>query len=112
MKRYCKILDLIPDEKLIAEYKAYHQNVWQEIKDSILNFGIVNMEIYCNHNRLVMIMETADDFDATAKAAADANNPKVQEWEALMWKYQQKIPWANQNEKWLDADLIFKLCKD
>jgi L-rhamnose mutarotase len=24
----------------------------------------------------------------------DADNPKVQEWEALMWKYQQALPSA------------------
>lgn len=109
MKRYCKILDLKPDAKLIAEYKVYHQNVWAEIKDSIIRSGITNMEIYLSNNRLVMLMETGDNFNPELKAQSDANNPRVQEWEELMWKYQQKIPWADENEKWVDTELIFKL---
>jgi L-rhamnose mutarotase len=67
------------------------------------------MEIYLSHNRLIMLMETEDNFNPEHKAEADAHNLKVQEWENLMWKYQQKIPWANENEKWVDAELVFKL---
>ncbi|MEQ8812616.1 MAG: L-rhamnose mutarotase, partial [Imperialibacter sp.] len=39
----------------------------------------------------------------------DANNPKVQEWEKLMWKYQQALPAAKPGEKWLLMDKIFSL---
>ena len=84
-------LDLVDDEKLIAEYEAYHQQVWPEIKKSISDAGIVQMEIYRFANRLFMIMEVNDEFNFAKKAAADAANPKVQEWEQLMWKYQQAI---------------------
>lgn len=35
--------------------------------------------------------------------------PKVQEWEELMWKYQQQLPGSKPSEKWLSMDLIFKL---
>ena len=39
----------------------------------------------------------------------DANNLKVQEWEKLMWNFQQKIPWAKDDEKWVKLEKIFKL---
>jgi L-rhamnose mutarotase len=39
----------------------------------------------------------------------DASNAKVQEWEALMDKYQQPIPWAKPGEKWVLMDQIFGL---
>ena len=45
MKRYCLALDLKDDPQLIAEYEAYHQEIWPEIRDSIVNSGIVDMEI-------------------------------------------------------------------
>ena len=32
MKRYCLTLDLKDDAELIAEYEAYHREVWPEIK--------------------------------------------------------------------------------
>lgn len=109
MKKYALALDLKDDEQLIAEYDAYHKAIWPEIKQSILAAGILNMEIYRVANRLFMVMEVADDFSFTAKAEADAGNAKVQEWETLMWTYQQALPSAKAGEKWLLMDQIFKL---
>lgn len=109
MKRYCLALDLVNDPALIAEYEAYHREVWPEIKKSITDSGITNMEIYRIMDRLFMIMEVNDSFSFEAKGAADADNPKVQEWEQLMWKYQQALPVAKPGEKWLMMDRIFSL---
>ena len=109
MKRYCLALDLKNDPQLIAEYEKYHQAVWPEIKQSISGSGIENMEIYRVMNRLFMIMEVNDTFSAEKKAAADAANPKVQEWEQLMWKFQQPLPWAKEGEKWVMMEQIFQL---
>ena len=67
------------------------------------------MEIYRIGNRLFMIMETSDEFSFEEKSKLDASNDKVQEWEELMWKYQQALPMANPGEKWLLMDQIFKL---
>jgi L-rhamnose mutarotase len=39
----------------------------------------------------------------------DSANPKVQEWENLMWKYQQALPSAKPGEKWLLMNKIFEL---
>ncbi|WP_343691978.1 L-rhamnose mutarotase [Chitinophaga sp.] len=109
MKRHCLALDLKNDPTLIAEYEAYHKEIWPEIKKSILDSGIVNMEIYRIMDRLFMIMEVDDSFSFEKKAAADAANPKVQEWEALMWKYQQALPVAKPGEKWIFMEKIFAL---
>lgn len=109
MNRYCLALDLVNDDKLIAEYEAYHRDVWPEIKKSILDEGILQMEIYRFGNRLFMIMEVNETFNFADKAAADAANHKVQEWEQLMWKYQQAIPGTKPGEKWVLMDKIFSL---
>jgi L-rhamnose mutarotase len=109
MKRYCLALDLKDDAALIAQYELYHNNVWPEILDSISGSGIEQMEIYRAGNRLFMIMEVNDDFSFEAKASADAANKKVQEWEQLMWKYQQALPIAKSGEKWILMDKIFSL---
>lgn len=108
-KTYYLFCDLKDDEKLISEYKAYHKNVWPEVIKSIKDSGIMNMEIYNKGNRLFMVMEVNDSFSFDKKAEMDANNPKVQEWEILMWNYQQKVPMANEGEKWLLLDKIFEL---
>ena len=108
-KTHYLFCDLKDDEKLISEYKAYHKNVWPEIIKSIKDSGILNMEIYNKGNRLFMIMEVNASFSFDKKAEMDLNNPIVQEWETLMWKYQQKVPMAKEGEKWLVMDAIFKL---
>lgn len=109
MKRHCLTLDLIEDEKLIEAYKQYHQAVWPEVLESIISSGILNMEIYLSGNRLFMIMDVTDEFSFEAKTAADLDNAKVQEWETLMWKYQQALPGAKAGEKWMIMERIFKL---
>jgi len=111
MKRYALGLDLVDDPQLIAEYEAYHQDVWPEIKASILGADVLAMEIYRFANRLFMIMEVADTFSFERKSEMDAQNPKVQEWEQLMWKYQSAIPGAGAGEKWVLMDKIFDLNK-
>ena len=109
MKRYCFALDLKNDDELIAEYEKYHEAIWPEIRESITSAGIENLEIYRIENRLFMIMETNNDFSFDRKNKMDAANAKVQEWEKLMWKYQQALPSAGEGEKWILMKKIFTL---
>ena len=109
MKRLCFALDLKEEEKLISEYKEYHTKVWPEIVESIKNAGIINLEIYLVINRLFMIMEVNDTFSIEKKAIKDKYNPKVQEWEQLMWLYQKSLPTENLGEKWMLMEKIYEL---
>ena len=95
MKKHCLALDLKDDPELIAEYEAYHKRVWPEIIKSIKESGIEVLDIYRTGNRMFMIIEANDDFSFAAKAKMDADNAKVQEWETLMWKFQQALPRAS-----------------
>jgi L-rhamnose mutarotase len=76
---------------------------------SIKESGIEVLDIYRTGNRMFMIIEANDDFSFERKAALDAKNSKVQEWEELMWKFQQSLPWAKTGEKWILMDKIFEL---
>jgi L-rhamnose mutarotase len=110
-KRYCLTLDLQDDPQLIAEYKRYHEKIWPEITKSIKDSGIEDLEIYQLGARLFMVMEVNGQFSFEEKAKADRENPKVQEWEKLMWKFQKPLPSAKLGEKWLLMDRIFELEK-
>ena len=108
-QRYCLALDLKEDPELIRQYEEWHRAVWPEILNSIRVSGITDMEIYRVHNRMFMIMETDDRFSFAAKSEADAADPKVQEWENLMWTFQQALPFAKPGEKWMLMHKVFSL---
>jgi len=108
-RRFCLTLDLKNDPALIAEYKRHHEKVWPEIIQSIRASGILDMEIYLLGTRMFMIIEADENFSFEAKSAADRLNPKVQQWENLMWKFQQPLPQAAPGEKWMLMEKIFKL---
>ena len=109
MQRYCLTLELKDDPTLVAEYKRYHQKIWPEITQSIKDAGVENLEIYLLGTRLFMILEAGPTFSLEAKAKADQANPKVREWEELMWKFQRPLPQAKPGEKWLLMERIFQL---
>lgn len=83
--------------------------MWPEVTRSIKDAGVAYMEIYLAGNRLFMVLEAARRFSLEAKAAADLENPQVQEWERLMWQHQQPPPRPKPGEKWRLAERILKL---
>ncbi|WP_266168002.1 L-rhamnose mutarotase [Dyella subtropica] len=113
MPRLYFALDLKDDPVSIAEYERWHQpeHIWPEIVASIHTAGVTGMDIFRTGNRLVLMMDVPDDFDGAAKQAADAANPRVQAWEALMNTFQQPLPWAKPGQKWMPMSRIFSLAE-
>lgn len=110
-RRFCLTLDLKDDPALIAEYRKYHEKIWPEITQSIRGAGVENMQIYLLGTRMFMIMDVDDKFSLEGKKQADLDNPRVQQWEELMWEFQQPLPEAGPGEKWLRMEKIFELEK-
>ena len=111
MNTYCFALDLNDDPQLIEEYKRWHQleNIWPEVLECIRAKGVLSQKIYLASNRLVLILETTDDFDLDAKTAADSASPQMRKWEELMWKFQKPLPHARPGEKWVRMEKIFEV---
>ena len=110
-KPFCLTLELRQDEELIREYEHYHQpeNIWPEVLESIRESGIQDMRIYRLDTLLVMVIEADEGFSFDKKAKLDSDNPKVQDWERLMEKF-QKVDEADAGaEKWKLLSPIFKL---
>jgi L-rhamnose mutarotase len=107
-RRYCLTLDLKDDPELIREYRRHHQAVWPAVTDSLRQAGILDLELYLLDTRLVMILEVDDRFSFEEKARLDRDNPKVQEWEQLMWNFQKPLPRAKPGEKWILMESIYK----
>jgi L-rhamnose mutarotase len=109
MPRHCLALDLKDDAEAIAAYKRYHVKIWPEVRDSLRAAGVMDMEIYLMGTRLFMIMDVNDTFTLAAKAAADAANAKVQEWEAIMSGFQQPLPQSRPGQRWVVMERVFNL---
>lgn len=109
MQRFCLTLDLRPDPALIEAYIEHHKAVWPEILESLRNAGILDMQIYNTGTRLLMIMDTNDDFTLEAKAKMDNANEKVREWETLMGRFQQVDQSADPTTRWQLMTKVFQL---
>ena len=108
MERFCLALDLRDDPALIREYEEQHRAVWPEILDSLKASGVLAMEIFRTGNRLFMILEAGPEFSLERKARMDQDNPRVRQWEELMWHYQQAVPWAVPGQKWVLMEKVFE----
>ena len=110
-KRYCKSLKLHDDSKLIEEYIKVHAPgaFWPEIKQGMLEVGIIDMEIYLLGNQLFMIMDTVADFDHEKAMKELAAKPRQSEWEKYVSRFQKISSTATADEKWQLMERIFKL---
>lgn len=99
-------LDLVDDPELIAEYEGHHRpgSVWPEVLRDIRAQGVREMHIWRAGNRLVMIAEVESDYPRDRPA-----EPRVGDWEKLMWKFQKAIPGAAPGQKWVAMSKIFDL---
>jgi L-rhamnose mutarotase len=107
MRRLYLALDLKDDPALIAEYEQWHLSgkIWPEVVLSLDAAGVLDLEIFRCGNRLTMAVELPDSEDGASGAAL----PRIGAWEELMWKFQQRLPFASEGEKWVAMKRIFSL---
>ena len=110
-KRYCLTLDLKNDPELIRQYKYWHEdkNIWPEIPRGIRECGLTEMQIYLRGTRMFMIAEVGDHVDFDAAMTKMATLPRQKEWAEFVARFQQQLPDAKGDEKWLMMERVFKL---
>ena len=111
VKRYCRTMDLKPDDTLIREYVHRHSQgeVWAEVLEGIRSVGILEMEIFLLDNRLFMIVEAPIDFEWDSAMARLSTLPRQQEWEDFMAIFQQCSEGDKATDKWQMMERIFHL---
>ena len=98
-------LDLKDDPALIAEYEDWHTRVWPEVLDHLRQSGITRCTIHRAGDRLFMTVESSSG--AATDGGGASLPPRVQEWEDLMDRFQQRLPFAQPGEKWVLLETIF-----
>ena len=111
LKRYVQFLRIEDDPELMAQYRYWHseEHHWKEIRDGIREVGILEMEIYMLGNQLVMIVDAPADFDWQEAMDRLATLPRQAEWEAFVARFQGCRADARSDEKWIEAERIFRL---
>lgn len=111
LARQVLVLDLRDDPAAIAAYRHWHRpgGPPAAVTRAIRADGIASLEIWQAGDRLVMVMETTPDYDPVAKAARDAADPEIQAWETLMERFQRRVPFAREGQKWVAAEQIYTL---
>ena len=109
MKTIAQALDLQDDPALIAEYIAWHEQVWPEVLEALRAIGIHDMKIFLHATRLFMVAQVPDDFDPAAAYQAYAASGRAAEWDEKMRAYQQRVPGAPDGAWWTPMALVFDL---
>jgi len=97
--------NLVKDEKMQKEYLAYHKTQfekWPEISKGFCNAEFQRLAIFKNGRQLMLIIsipkgKKLDDLNPKTTE----NNPKVEEWNTIMKKYQEGIEGTKPEEVWV-----------
>ncbi len=97
--------NLVADEKLQKEYLDYHATQfekWPEISKGFCNADFQQLLLFRNGRQLMLIIsipkgESLDKLNPRTTA----NNPRVDEWNKIMKKYQEGIKGTKPGETWV-----------
>jgi len=108
--RRCFAVDLHDDADRIARYRAWHRagGPPAAVTAAIRADDVRQLEIWLVGDRMFMILEQGDGYDAQAKAARDAADPDVGAWDALMRTFQKPLPFAP-DRTWVEMERIYVL---
>ena len=97
--------NLVEDEKMQKEYLDYHKTQfekWPEISKGFCNAEFQRLAIFKKNRQLMLIIsipkgKKLDDLNPKTTL----NNPKVDEWNSIMKKYQEGIEGTKPDEVWV-----------
>lgn len=96
--------NLVDDEKMQKEYVDYHKTQfekWPEIAKGFCNADFQQLQVFKNGKQLMLIISIpkGENLDKLNPKTTE-NNPRVEDWNALMKKYQTGIEGTKPGEVW------------
>jgi L-rhamnose mutarotase len=107
--RRCLTLDLKDNPAAIEAYDRYHAEVWPEVLAHLGASGIEDMTIWRRGSRLMMLIETAPDFQLSRLVATADSSTRVKEWDRLMATFQQALSDSDGEGLWQSMSEVFNL---
>ncbi|MGX5687834.1 L-rhamnose mutarotase [Arcticibacter tournemirensis] len=98
--------NLVADEGLQKEYMDYHAaqfKKWPEVAKGFCNADFQRLLLFRNVKQLLLVISIpkGKNLDELNPLTTE-NNPRVDEWNALMKKYQEGIPGTKPGEVWVE----------
>jgi L-rhamnose mutarotase len=104
MKRFGQVIRLQPG--VLESYRRYHAAIWPEVARKITECNIENYSIYHKDGYLFAYFEYVGQ-DFAADMARMAEDPRTQDWWAIMKPMQDPIPTRAEGEWWADMEEVF-----
>lgn len=102
--RYGQVIKVRPE--VLEAYKRYHSSIWPEVAKTIRDCNIRNYSIYLKDGFLFAYFEYVGK-DFVADMARMGEDPKTQEWWAIMKPMQEPIAARSPGEWWADMEEVF-----
>ena len=103
--------DLVVDEKLQKEYMTYHATQfkkWPEVSKDFCNADFQQLLLYRNGRQLMLVISIPKGASLDKlNPKTTENNPRVDEWNRIMKKYQQGIEGTKEGETWVFLKPLF-----
>ncbi|MDR2915735.1 MAG: L-rhamnose mutarotase [Tannerella sp.] len=102
--------NIVADSTMQQEYMNYHATQaeqWPEIANGFCKADFQQLLMFCNGRQLMLIIsipkgENLDDLNPRTTE----NNPRVDEWNAVMAKYQEGIEDADKGDVWVTFEQL------
>ena len=97
--------NLVNDPKLQQEYLNYHATQfqkWPEVSKGFCNANFQQLQVFKNGCQLMLVISIpkGESLDKLNPKTTE-NNPRVDEWNKLMAKYQEGLPGTKPGEVWV-----------
>jgi len=98
--------NLVADPKLQNQYLTYHAtqfDKWPELSNGFCNADFQQLLLYRNGRQLMLVISIpkGESLKKLNRRTTE-NNPRVDEWNALMKQYQEGIPGTKHGETWVN----------
>lgn len=102
--------NLVEDEKLQKEYIQYHNTQfeeWPEVAQGFCNANFQQLQVFKNGRQLMLVISIpkGSSLDELNPKTTE-NNPRVNDWNDIMKKYQTGIEGTNPDETWVFLEKI------
>jgi hypothetical protein len=97
--------DLVSDPKLQAEYLEHHRTQfekWPEVSNGFCHANFQQLLVFKNGRQLMLVISIpkGENLDKLNPKTTE-NNPRVNDWNNMMKKYQEGIPGTKKGATWV-----------